>query len=636
MVGITKAAKRAVRHEAIEAGKLRVVTPGKLPAAEVAEDDPDSELNAWRARQFSRETEATTTAESDDLPEDGYAAAGQVVRIGLDLVHPHPANRRPTPAAIEQLAASFADPAARQLQPILVRVPPPHWGLAEGHVQIVFGERRYRAAMLAGWESIEARIRTDLSDAEALELMAEENAKREDLNPIDRARLVESLCKSIDQGGAGLTREKAAQRVGLESGSAASNLVRLLELPDVWQQRVAAGELPESFARLLLPYCVAPGLMAAIDADYVACHTLKADNWYRRRWESRSSLEDHLPGIVREWARPIDGKTAVGCYSYKQTGTYRSEPRLFKLTDEVRQTLGVVTIPIDGKPCEVASNTKAFDKLQLPLVKAKHAPKETGSGGRGTGKSKSAATAKEPTAKQLEREREKAREERAGKIAVWRHNWLMAEIWQEIDGSSGLGWIAAQRFLCLIACGGLEMLGDDGVQNSIRAFARERGIAVPPAKRDWSPGFDASIWKLVQCFGGDTLNEVLLHAVRGFLLTPEPQTQTSLEYAHVPAAIVEDMARQVDVELDIAWRRLQEQRDEKGSRFNLFLDLWPGDTLDELGEECGLYLGHVRGRAAKLKLLLSKCPNLPLPKSIAPLAKAESEKRKAGKGTSRR
>lgn len=621
--------RKAESRAAVHRGLVVDTLPPPVPVV----DDPDAWGNTIRAEDFSRETGAEGLGargegRDDDVPDDGYAAAGQVVRIGLDLVHPHPANRRPTPAAIEQLAASFADPAARQLQPILVRVPPPHWGLAEGHVQIVFGERRYRAAMLAGWESIEARIRTDLSDAEALELMAEENAKREDLNPIDRARLVESLCKPIDQCGAGLTREKAAQRVGLESGSAASNLVRLLELPTVWQERVAAGELPESFARLLLPYCVAPGLMAAIDADYRESHKGKQSEWKRERWESRRRLEDHLRSLVSDWARPIDGKKEIRCYDYKQTGTYRSEPRLFKLTEEVRATLDVVTIPIDGKPCEVAGNTKAFDKLQLPLVKAKHGQKGTGSGGRGTGKSKdqhAACGPKEPTAKQLEREREKAREERAENIAVWRLNWMMAEVNDAIaEGGNGPG----QRLLVFLAAQGIDDFIGDETEGALRELAKRHRIDAPRGKRDFTYSGNTQLWALIKALPGEALNDAMRAILRGVLLSPARHLST----AALAPPIVEDLAREAGVDLAWAWHGLQCDRNQKGSRFNQFLDLWPGDSLDELGEECGLYLANVRGRAAKLKLLLSKCPNLPLPKSIAPLAaKAESGKRKAGK-----
>jgi hypothetical protein len=74
-----------------------------------------------------------------------------------------------------------------------------------------------------------------------------------------------------DSGGrSGLTKDAAAKRVGLKDGSSASNLVRLLKLPKIWQDRVAAGELPESFARLIVPICHAKHFATAAGSTRAA------------------------------------------------------------------------------------------------------------------------------------------------------------------------------------------------------------------------------------------------------------------------------------------------------------------------------------------------------------------------------
>ena len=148
-----------------------------------------------------------------------------VTYLPLEKLHRHPKNRVAGDTAVAELCVSIQQHGLQQ--PIKVRLAPDPWGLPVGHYQIVFGERRWRAAQMAGLEQIPAHV-VELDDATTLELIAVENAQREDLDPIQRAELIETLCTSIEEGGAGKTRTEAAAVVGLESGSAASNLVRLL------------------------------------------------------------------------------------------------------------------------------------------------------------------------------------------------------------------------------------------------------------------------------------------------------------------------------------------------------------------------------------------------------------------------
>ena len=105
------------------------------------------------------------------------------------------------------------------LQPVLVRPK------AGGTYELVAGERRWRAAQIAGLETIPALVRAR-DDAEAIELALIENMAREDLNPIEEARACAALVEEL-----GLTREEVGRRVG-RSRVAVSNLMRLLDLPD--------------------------------------------------------------------------------------------------------------------------------------------------------------------------------------------------------------------------------------------------------------------------------------------------------------------------------------------------------------------------------------------------------------------
>ena len=125
------------------------------------------------------------------------------------------------------------------LQPVLVRPRP------GGTYEIVAGERRWRAAQLAGLETLPALVQ-QRDDAQSLEAALIENMAREDLNPIEAARAVAALVEEL-----GLTREEVGRRVG-RSRVAVSNLLRLLDLPDEALELVEDGSLTEGHGRALL------------------------------------------------------------------------------------------------------------------------------------------------------------------------------------------------------------------------------------------------------------------------------------------------------------------------------------------------------------------------------------------------
>ncbi len=129
------------------------------------------------------------------------------------------------------------------MQPILVRQLTS--GDNAGMYEIIAGERRFRASKLAGLESVPVLVR-DVSDEAAAAMALIENMQREDLNPLEEAKGLQRLVKEF-----GLTHEQAAQAVG-RSRSAASNLLRLLQLADPVQTMLMAGDLDMGHARALL------------------------------------------------------------------------------------------------------------------------------------------------------------------------------------------------------------------------------------------------------------------------------------------------------------------------------------------------------------------------------------------------
>ena len=125
------------------------------------------------------------------------------------------------------------------LQPVLVRP------LPGGTYELIAGERRWRAARLAGLENVPAMVRPH-DDAVSLELALIENMAREDLNPLEEARACAALIEDL-----GLTREEVGRRVG-RSRVAISNLLRLLELPDLALMLLEEGSISQGHGRALL------------------------------------------------------------------------------------------------------------------------------------------------------------------------------------------------------------------------------------------------------------------------------------------------------------------------------------------------------------------------------------------------
>jgi len=159
--------------------------------------------------------------------------------LPVDAIAPNP--RQPRGRFDEEGLQGLAESLKERglLQPVLVRP------RAEGGFELIAGERRWRAARLAGIERIPAIVRST-DDAASLELALIENMARQDLNPVEQARAVAALTEEL-----GLTREEVGRRVG-RSRVAVSNLVRLLALPDEVLALLESGKLTEGHGRALL------------------------------------------------------------------------------------------------------------------------------------------------------------------------------------------------------------------------------------------------------------------------------------------------------------------------------------------------------------------------------------------------
>ncbi len=157
--------------------------------------------------------------------------------VELIVANPNQPRRRFDEEALNALAGSLGERGV--LQPVLVRPKP------GGTYELVAGERRWRAAQIAGLTEIPALVR-QRGDAATLELALIENMAREDLNPIEEARACAALVEEL-----GLTREEVGRRVG-RSRVAVSNLLRLLDLPDEAIEMLEQEQLSEGHGRALL------------------------------------------------------------------------------------------------------------------------------------------------------------------------------------------------------------------------------------------------------------------------------------------------------------------------------------------------------------------------------------------------
>jgi ParB family chromosome partitioning protein len=210
----------------------------------------------------------------------GGERSGELRALPLELIspNPHQPRHRFDEEALAALAASLGERGV--LQPVLVSPKP------GGTYELIAGERRWRAAQIAGLEAIPAIVR-EREDAAALELALIENMAREDLNPVDEARACAALVEEL-----GLTREEVGRRVG-RSRVAVSNLMRLLELPDEAIELLERGLLSEGHGRALL-------LLEDHAERRGVARTAAAEGWSVRVVEARARERNAGAGPKRQ------------------------------------------------------------------------------------------------------------------------------------------------------------------------------------------------------------------------------------------------------------------------------------------------------------------------------------------------
>ncbi len=254
----------------------------------------------------------------DNATEDQHKA------VSLPLNEIEPNRGQPRKSFDEEALNELADSIAQHgiLQPLLVRP------MIGGGYQLVAGERRWRAARLAGLAEVPVIIR-EMSDGETMELALIENLQREDLNVLEEAEGYLMLVETY-----GLTQEETAKRVG-KSRSAVANALRLLALPDSVKEQLRGGKLSAGQARTLLAFSDEEALKAAADAavrDGLSVRELERRAKARKRMRSIAmqgriaardplydevelSLTEHLGRRVKVTAGPTKGTIEIEFYN---------------------------------------------------------------------------------------------------------------------------------------------------------------------------------------------------------------------------------------------------------------------------------------------------------------------------------
>jgi ParB family chromosome partitioning protein len=172
---------------------------------------------------------------------DARAGGPELLELAVEKIEPNPDQPRSEFDAAPLRALADSISATGLLQPLIVRP----LDAAGERYELIAGERRWRAAQMAGLERVPAVVRATPDD-DRLQAALIENMVREDLNPVDEARACASLVDDL-----GISKEELGRRVG-RSRPAISNLIRILELPDEALELLSSGRLSEGHGRAIL------------------------------------------------------------------------------------------------------------------------------------------------------------------------------------------------------------------------------------------------------------------------------------------------------------------------------------------------------------------------------------------------
>lgn len=279
-----------------------------------------------------------------ETSDQTQAAPSPLTLAPVSAITPNPAQPREnfSETALAELASSIASHGV--LQPLLVRP-----AREDGQFQLIAGERRLRAAQLAGLAEVPVLVR-DIDDHEALIVTLLENLQREDLNPIEEAKGLEALRNAMN-----VSVEQLAETLG-QGRSTIAHSLRLLRLDPAIQEDLAAGRLTTSHAKSLGAMPAGPALhvlrQRIIETGMTTRETEEAIAFWHEHghfaWENESAETEAIP--KKREPKPVD-------------------PDMRKLADNIGATLNC-RAKISGSPekgrisIAYESNAQLYDLLE--------------------------------------------------------------------------------------------------------------------------------------------------------------------------------------------------------------------------------------------------------------------------------
>jgi len=563
-------------------GRRRTLTPGERQALDLVGQAVNAELIADLIK------EENGNSKSLSPPPIDIEGVRRILIAAIRVSKDNP-RECPTPESLAGLVESIR--AHGVLEPIIVRPTSEH-DERLFLFEIVAGERRYRAAGLAGLQEIPALVRV-LDDRQAREVGAVENLQREDLTPIEEARCYRSLL----EGEGAPTQEELGKRVGVSQPQISARLA-LLKLPEKWQKRIGSGEIPPTHARFVMPFRERPQILKSIEERIAMGMGVG----------SLAEFGNDVHEAARSHTRRIGGD---GFYEWK---IYKDVPR-FTPTPEQRKALDIIEILDDGEgddTVEVACNVKLWNKLQAEFADrfikeelAKRTKKGEGGQGdkgtRGKGDKPKPSTAAELKA-QAEADRRRAKEaaERtANGMAEWRVDWLGKLIADRLGKGSDAN--EREQLLLYFAASDRFPAGVYARQNQSIRGERHKSLA----KILRVVGGVGDLWPAIEN-EGDMDN--VLSWLRGRFWDAEEKGPAR----EVPAQDVERIAVFLGVDPAAAWKG-----DQKADAGEGFWNLHTKEQLLDLGKELGVHFDAQLTKAVMIKRLMTAAKPLAMPRELA-------------------
>lgn len=454
--------------------------------------------------------------------------------LAVDQIQPSP--DQPRKEFDEQAMQELADSIAAQgvLEPLLVR---PCGGIFE----LVAGERRWRAAQMAGKKTVPCRIKW-MTDGEVELARLTENLLREDLTAIEEAM---GFLRAIEQ--LGCTQEALAKKLGKSQGQIC-NTMRLLRLPADWQAKIISREMTPTQARDLVPWADLPAVLDEMKHQFKNEHEGRFANLSPGEWG------DLLETALDRCSEPVEGTKYGNGVQFKFD--------LAKCDAKTLEELDVRTYR--GALCgeqTACFNVKLWEKLVAQIgAKAKQAAekkvsREVDGPAASNGKTKAAAVAEKSKAELAAEAQEKAEQ-----LAKRLYRYKIA--WQQKQIARGIGHVSDDELQLIVM--GMMVTGSTQVGERfqrLRAACQQPGL--PPFKGDAHRELD--VWPWVMGLDRGKLRSVLLVFVE---LTLKLEARSWSR--DVNPAWVESLART----LDIDWKDWRADED--------FLKLHTADQLRDL------------------------------------------------------